>query len=86
VGGFEFQTDEKQHHHHAEFCKMHDVFAFLTDETQDKRSDDDSAQKITENRTHPQFFGNGNKDHRGSQIDQSVMEKSADHGFPPCVS
>ena len=45
--------------------KMHDLFD-ITDERQHIWTDDDTGDKIAENRTQPQFFGRGDRDCSGS--------------------
>ena len=69
IGRFQFEPDEEQHQHYAEFGKVHDVLSFCSDKAQGKRANDDSGKKIAQHRSHAQLFGNGNKKDRGRQID-----------------
>ncbi|OPY90979.1 MAG: hypothetical protein A4E72_00363 [Syntrophus sp. PtaU1.Bin208] len=81
--GLQFQADEKEHHHYAEFGKMHDVLALAADKAEAEGADDDARQEITQDRAHPDSLGDGDKNDRRRQIDEGVMEEGAGHGFCP---
>ena len=75
--GFQFQSDQKQHQHHAEFGKVQDVL-HLGDEAQSPGSDGDARCKVTHDgaQTQTQRFARWYGDHSGAEVDKVVDESS----------
>ena len=74
----QLQTDQKQHHHHAEFGNVLDGFGFFTGQTQN-RADGDTGHQIAQHRAQAQFFGNQYGGHGEGEVGEGV-EQDGGHG------
>ena len=84
-GRLQFQADQKQHHHHPEFGKMHHVLPFLPHQAQGKRSDDDAGDQISQHRAQAEPLGHRHRDNGCAEINKCLIKKSAFvHGSISC--
>ena len=72
----QFQSDDEEHHYHAEFGEVHHIAFPVAREAQGERTDDHSGDQIAENRAQPQTLGDGHRKHGGGQIDERLKEKT----------
>jgi hypothetical protein len=70
--GIEFQSDQKQQQHHAEFGKMQDVFD-AADQAQPPGADGDTRHQVAQHRTQAESFGDRHRNHCSQQIHQRVQ-------------
>jgi hypothetical protein len=70
-----FETDEKEHHHDAEFGHMHDVAARLAHKIQDMGSDEHASEEVTKDGTEAKALRQRDGDHGREKIDEGVEEE-----------
>ena len=73
MGGLQFQADEKEHHHHTEFGVVHNVLSCIADQAEEKGTDRDAGQEVSQDRSHAEPFGDGNEEDRRPQVDKGVL-------------
>ncbi len=76
--GLQLQTDQEQHHHHAELGKVHDVL-LVAHQTEHIGANQQTCNQITQYRTKAQTFGHRHRDHCGTEVNQCVLK----HGRLP---
>ena len=76
----QLQTDQEQHHDHAELGEVHDVLPLFADEPEQERADHDPGGEVAQDRAHAQFLRDGHAGHRGGEIDDG-LEKGVGHGL-----
>ena len=77
---FQFKPDQKEHHDHAEFGKMHDVLPLLADKAETEGADEDAGQQVAQHGAHSQPFGNRHADQSCCKIYHGLSKHGVGHG------
>ena len=70
---FEFQSDQKQHHHHAKLSVVLQGYRFVTHQTDDG-TDDDACDEVAQHRAQSEALCQGNRDDGRTQIDKGMNQ------------